>query len=75
MFDLGNDLDIGARNEIAVRAALARARVAVAAAATGGRRGRTVRVCVREGSVTVKEAGGEAVTLLGPRRNGGGGAR
>lgn len=70
MFDLGNELDIGARNESAVRAALARARVGVAAAATGGNRGRTVRVSVREGIVTVKEAGGEPITLLSPRTNG-----
>jgi chemotaxis protein CheD len=70
MFELGNELDIGARNELAVREALARARVAVAAAATGGKRGRTVRVLAREGTVTVKEAGGATVTLLSPRSNG-----
>jgi chemotaxis protein CheD len=75
MFQLGNELDIGARNESAVRAALARARVAVAAAATGGNRGRTVRVSVRQGIVTVKEAGGDAVTLLSCRRNGSEGER
>jgi chemotaxis protein CheD len=64
MFDLGNDLDIGSRNESAVRAALARARVVVAAAATGGNRGRTVRVSPRDGTVTVKEAGGQTIKLL-----------
>jgi chemotaxis protein CheD len=64
MFQLRNELDIGARNEAAVRAALSRARVAVAAAATGGSRGRTVRVSVRDGIVTVKEAGGETIKLL-----------
>lgn len=64
MFQLGNELDIGSRNEAAVRAALSRARVAIAAAATGGNRGRTVRVSVRDGIVTVKEAGGETIKLL-----------
>ncbi len=64
MFQLGTELDIGARNEAAVRAALSQARVGVAAAATGGNRGRTVRVSVREGIVTVKEAGGETIKLL-----------
>lgn len=64
MFELGNELDIGARNESAVRAALAHARIAVAAAATGGNRGRTVRISIRDGTVTVKEAGGEAIKLL-----------
>lgn len=64
MFDLGSELDIGARNEAAVRSALARARVGVSAAATGGNRGRTVKVTPSRGTVTVREAGGETVTLL-----------
>lgn len=57
-------LDLGARNEAAVRAALAQERIPVAAAATGGGRGRTVRV--QPGSaprVSVKEAGGDEVEL------------
>jgi chemotaxis protein CheD len=55
---------IGARNEAAVRAALVRARIAVVAAATGGSVGRTVRVHVATGTVTVREAGAQEVTLI-----------
>jgi chemotaxis protein CheD len=65
MFALGGELDIGGRNETAVRHALREARISLSAAATGGNRGRTVRVNVADGTVTVKEAGGETVTLLG----------
>jgi chemotaxis protein CheD len=59
-------LDLGARNEAAVRAALTAAGIPVRAAATGGARGRTVRVRVGEARVTVKEAGGEEVPLWHP---------
>jgi len=65
MFTLGSGLDIGARNEAAVRDALARLQVRIHATATGGNRGRTVRVGVGEGTVNVQEAGGERVALLG----------
>jgi chemotaxis protein CheD len=58
--------DLGARNEAAVRAALADAGIPVRAAATGGGRGRTVRVQVGEARVTVKEAGGTEVPLWHP---------
>jgi chemotaxis protein CheD len=64
MFELGSELDIGARNTAAVTAALHAARIPVAAAATGGSRGRTVKVAPAAGSVTVREAGGDTVTLL-----------
>ena len=67
MFALSGGLDIGARNDAAVREALARAGMKVSAAATGGTRGRTVRITVGTGEVKVQEAGGENVTLLGPR--------
>lgn len=63
MFSLG-ELDIGARNESAVRAILARSGVRLRAVETGGDRGRTMRVRVSDGTVTVKEAGGESMTLL-----------
>ena len=63
MFDLG-ELDIGARNEEAVRAGLAASGVSVRAAETGGNRGRTLRVEVGDCTVTVKEAGGAPATLL-----------
>jgi chemotaxis protein CheD len=52
-------LDLGARNEEAVREALARERIPVRAAATGGSRGRTVRVLASAPSVLVREAGGD----------------
>lgn len=70
MFELGSELDIGARNEAAVRSALTQARISVVAAATGGNRGRTVKVMPSEGTVTVREAGGETVTLLAAGRAG-----
>ena len=41
-------LDIGSRNEAAVRAALAKARITVKAAQTGGNSGRTVKITVGE---------------------------
>jgi chemotaxis protein CheD len=62
MFELG-EMDIGARNTVAVKAGLTRAGLRVRAADTGGNRGRTMRLTVGEFEVTVKEAGGEPVTL------------
>jgi len=67
MFALGGELDIGARNAAAVREALTRHRLAIHAHATGGNRGRTVRVAVGEGRVSVQEAGGKPQTLLAGR--------
>lgn len=64
MFEMAGGLDIGARNEKAVRSALTLARVQVRAATTGGNQGRTVRVIAGESLVTVKVAGGETVTLF-----------
>ncbi len=64
MFSLGSSLDIGARNEAAVREALTAARVPIRAAATSGSTGRTVRVRTTEGTVTVREAGGKDVQLF-----------
>ena len=59
MFPLGSaGLDVGPRNEAAVRDALKALRVPVAATATGGNRGRTIRVDVESGRVTSREAGG-----------------
>ena len=63
MFQLG-EMDIGARNTAAVKAQLSRAGLAVRAAETGGNRGRTMRLTVGDFTVTVKEAGGEPVTLF-----------
>ncbi|WP_049793136.1 chemotaxis protein CheD [Conexibacter woesei] len=65
MFDVGvgSALDIGARNAVAVRAALQSARIPVRAEQVGGRRGRTMRVHVDPLHVTVKEAGGREAEL------------
>jgi chemotaxis protein CheD len=56
-------MEIGARNEAAVRAELRRAGIPVTATATAGSMGRTVRVHVATGHVTVREAGSNEVTL------------
>jgi chemotaxis protein CheD len=63
MFAAATGLEIGARNEAAVRAGLAAAGIPVVAAATAGNSGRTMRVAVGAGSVTVREAGAEEVPL------------
>jgi chemotaxis protein CheD len=67
MFDLGGvGNDVGARNEAAIREQLERLRVPVRAAATGGGRGRTVRVHVGAAiAIAVREAGGRDEPLLG----------
>jgi chemotaxis protein CheD len=64
MFEMSGGLDIGSRNEQAVRVALAKARIPVRIAQTGGNQGRTVRIAVGECLVTVRVAGQPAVTLL-----------
>ena len=57
-------LEVGQRNEAAVRELLAKLGIPVIATATGGNRGRTIRVDVASGAVTVREAGGTDTTLL-----------
>jgi chemotaxis protein CheD len=64
MFAMGSSMDIGSRNEEAVREALARQGIPVRAAVTGGSVGRTIRVYVGLGRVTYKEAGGQEIDLL-----------
>jgi chemotaxis protein CheD len=66
MFTFGTrtTLDIGRRNEAATREALKEIGIKVRAAATGGRKGRTVRVSVDTGLVTVKEPGTPEVELF-----------
>jgi chemotaxis protein CheD len=64
MFEMSGGLDIGSRNEAAVRAALAKARIRIKAAQTGGSSGRTVKVDMGELLVTVRMAGQPAETLL-----------
>jgi chemotaxis protein CheD len=57
-------LEVGQRNEAAVRELLLKERIPVVAAATGGSKGRTVRVDVASSVVTVREAGGKNIELL-----------
>ena len=64
MFEMSGGLDIGSRNEAAVRAALAKARITVKAAETGGSTGRTVKITVGDMLVTVRSAGQPPETLL-----------
>jgi chemotaxis protein CheD len=60
----GSTLEVGSRNETAVRAQLVKARIKVVATATGGSRGRTVRVDPATGVVTVREAGAKDTQLF-----------
>ena len=59
-----SSLEVGQRNESAVRDLLKAARIPVRANATGGSRGRTIRVDVATGAVTFREAGGQDTELL-----------
>lgn len=60
----GSGQDIGARNEAAVRDQLQQVRIPVRAAATGGGKGRSMKVLVPSGEVVYKEAAGRPITLL-----------
>jgi chemotaxis protein CheD len=62
-------LEVGQRNEAAVRELLTRARIPVRANATGGSRGRTIRVHVGTGTVTYREAGGQDTELFAGTRS------
>lgn len=59
----GGNLNIGARNAVAVRAALTAAGLKVKAADTGGNSGRTLELWVDDGRTTVRIAGKEANLL------------
>ena len=61
----GNGLEVGQRNDAAVREQLAKLRLPVRASDTGGSKGRTVRVHVESGLVTSKAAGEAEVELFG----------
>jgi chemotaxis protein CheD len=63
MFAGSSGMEIGARNEAAVRAGLAAAGIPIHSAATSGNTGRTMRVEVGAGAVTVREAGSTEVPL------------
>jgi chemotaxis protein CheD len=56
-------LEVGQRNAAAVRELVAARRVPVVAEAVGGSRGRTVKVDVTSGTVSVREAGGSEEVL------------
>jgi chemotaxis protein CheD len=64
----GSSLEVGSRNEAAVREQLAALRIPVLASATGGSRGRTVRIDVATTTVSVREAGGHDAELVAPTR-------
>jgi chemotaxis protein CheD len=64
-FGGGSGQDIGSRNEVAVREQLEHARVPIRATATGGDRGRSMKVHVAEACVVYREAAGTTVELLG----------
>lgn len=57
-------LEVGQRNEAAVREELAKLRIPVIGSETGGARGRTIRVHVANARVTVREAGGVESALV-----------
>ena len=59
-----SSLEVGQRNEAAVRDLLRGERINVIAKETGGSRGRTIRVYVGSNKVTVKEAGGSETPLV-----------
>jgi chemotaxis protein CheD len=59
-----SSLEVGQRNEAAVREHLKGLRIPVLATATGGSKGRTIRVEVGTSAVTVREAGGKDTELL-----------
>ncbi len=63
-----SSLEVGQRNEAAVRELLKQHRIPVLAGATGGSRGRTIRVEVGTSLVTVREAGGKDTELLAGSR-------
>jgi len=65
MFAVSNpSLEVGQRNEAAVRELLKAMRIPVKATATGGNKGRTIRVDVASAAVHYREAGGKDIELL-----------
>lgn len=72
MFGHSSAIEVGKRNEEAVRQALAGARLTVTAAETAGDKGRTVRVHADGGVMTVRKVAADEVVLLGatPARTG-----
>jgi chemotaxis protein CheD len=63
MFGSVSGLDVGTRNAVAVREQLAARRVPIVAEEVGGDKGRTIRVDVGSGAVSVREAGGRTMAV------------
>jgi chemotaxis protein CheD len=63
-----SSLEVGQRNEASVRELLKSMRIPVKATATGGNKGRTIRVDVAGGAVHYREAGGKDTELLAGSR-------
>src|SRR4051812_20468384 len=61
-------LEVGQRNEAAVREQLKALGIPVIATETGGKRGRTIRVHIASTRVTVREAGGKEADLVAGRK-------
>jgi chemotaxis protein CheD len=60
--------EVGQRNEAAVRELLQQHKIPVVATATGGSRGRTIRVEAGTSKIVVREAGGKDTELLAATR-------
>ena len=65
MFGSAGRMQVGQRNEEAVRAAIRAVRIPLVAAETGGGSGRTIRVHLDDVRVTARAAGGAELILLG----------
>jgi chemotaxis protein CheD len=65
MFGGAGRMQVGQRNEEAVREALRAVRIPIASAETGGGSGRTIRVYLDDLRVTARAAGGSENNLLG----------
>jgi chemotaxis protein CheD len=65
MFGGAGRMQVGQRNEEAVREALRAVRIPIASAETGGGSGRTIRVYLDDLRVTARAAGGSENILLG----------
>jgi chemotaxis protein CheD len=64
-----SSLEVGQRNEASVRELLKAMRIPVRATATGGSKGRTIRVDVATSAVVYREAGGKDSELLAGSRS------
>lgn len=65
MFAGSSSIEVGKRNAEAVTTALGEARLRVKASATGGDKGRTVKVLASQGVMIVREVASEEVVLIG----------